>query len=72
MMFEDILNLVEEAKVLVLKCLQTVDPATLPMDMSLAVKLRVLKLDGSDKVVILADELIHTLPAFDKYLPALD
>ena len=72
MMFEDILNLVEEAKVLVLKCLQTVDPATLPIDLSLAVKLRVLKLDGSDKVIILADELIHTLPDFSKYLPALD
>lgn len=34
--------------------------------------MRVLKLDGSDKVVVLAEELIKSLPTFDKYLPALD
>jgi sulfatase maturation enzyme AslB (radical SAM superfamily) len=41
--FDDILNLVEEAKILALKCLQLVDPASLPIDLSLALKLRVLE-----------------------------
>ena len=63
--FEDILNLVEEAKILALRCLDLVEAATLPMEFGFALKLRVLHQGGSFKVVDLAKVLLDKLPSFD-------
>jgi hypothetical protein len=53
--FDDILNLVEEAKILALNCLKLVPPSTLPIEFGFALKLRVLKLSGTDNVTGLAE-----------------
>lgn len=62
--FDDVLNLVEEAKLLTLNCLKLVDPTTLPIEMAFALKLRVLEEAGSTEVTGLAVQILKQLPPF--------